>query len=131
EEGAGTLLRALAQSALATTGTVRITTSTVAASYLLPSVLAEWQQKEPGITIELVASNELSNLLRRESDIAVRMVRPAQESLIAKKLGDIPIVACAHKSSLKRAGTPRQPADLMNHPHTLIGYDKDPLIIRA
>jgi DNA-binding transcriptional LysR family regulator len=131
EEGAGTLLRALAQSALATTGTVRITTSTVAASYLLPPVLAALQQAEPGIAIELVASNELSNLLRREADIAVRMVRPAQESLIARKLGDIPIVACAHTTYLKRAGTPRQPADLLNQRHTLIGYDKDTLIIRA
>ena len=52
------------------------------------------------------------------------MVRPAQASLIAKKLGDIPIVACAHKSYLKRAGTPRVPADLLAAP-PLIGYDKD------
>ena len=131
EEGADTLLRALARSALATTGTVRVTTSEVAASYLLPPVLAALQQAEPGIAIELVASNDLTNLLRREADIAVRMVRPAQGSLVAKKLGDIPIVACAHKSYLKRAGTPHQPADLLNHRHTLIGYDKDPLILRA
>ncbi|HSW27114.1 MAG TPA: NAD(P)H-binding protein, partial [Burkholderiaceae bacterium] len=35
------------------------------------------RQAEPGIAIELVASDQLSNLLRREADIAVRMVRPA------------------------------------------------------
>jgi DNA-binding transcriptional LysR family regulator len=110
---------------------VCITTSTVAASYLLPPVLAALQQAEPGIAVELVASNDLANLLRREADIAVRMVRPAQESLVAKKLADIAIVACAHKSYLKRAGTPRGPADLLNHRHTLIGYDKDTLILRA
>jgi len=131
EDGAGTLLRALAQSALATTGTVRITTSMVAASYLLPPVLAALREAEPGIAIELVASNDLSNLLRREADIAVRMVRPAQGSLVARKLADIPIVACAHKSYLKRAGTPHQPADLLAHRHTLIGYDNDTLILRA
>jgi DNA-binding transcriptional LysR family regulator len=94
-------------------------------------VLAALQQAEPGITIELVASNDLTNLLRREADIAVRMVRPAQGSLVARKLADIPIVACAHKSYLKRAGTPHQPADLLSHRHTLLGYDKDPLILRA
>ena len=131
EEGAGTLLHALAQRAQATTGSVRITTSAVAASYLLPPVLSALHKAEPGIAIELVASNDLTNLLRREADIAVRMVRPAQGSLLAKKLADIPIVACAHTSYLKRAGTPRQPADLLNHAHTLIGYDKDPLIVRA
>jgi DNA-binding transcriptional LysR family regulator len=131
EEGASTLLRALAERAQATSGTVRITTSAVAASYLLPPLLAELHKAEPGIAIELVASNEITNLLRREADIAVRMVRPAQGSLVARKLADIPIVACAHSSYLKRAGTPRQPADLLSHPHTLIGYDKDPLIVRA
>ena len=56
-----------------------------------------------------MASNALSNLLRREADIAVRMVRPAQASLVARKLADLPIVACAHESYLQRAGTPRQP----------------------
>jgi DNA-binding transcriptional LysR family regulator len=129
EEGADTLLRALARSALATTGTVRVTTSEVAASYLLPPVLAALQQAEPGIAIELVASNDLTNLLRREADIAVRMVRPAQGSLVARKLADIPIVACAHSSYLKRAGTPRQPSDLLQH--KLIGYDKDTAIVRG
>ena len=131
EEGAGTLLRALSERSQATTGTVRITTSAVAACYLLPPVLAALHKSEPGIAIELVASNELSNLLRREADIAVRMVRPTQGSLVARKLADIPIVACAHTSYLKRAGTPRQPMDLTNHPHTLIGFDKDPSIVRA
>jgi DNA-binding transcriptional LysR family regulator len=131
EEGAGTLLRTLAQSAQATTGTVRITTSTVAASYLLPPVLAALQQAEPGIAIELVASDQLSNLLRREADIAVRMVRPAQESLIARKLADIPIVACAHRSYLKRAGTPRVATDLLQPQHRLIGFDKDSAIVRG
>ena len=49
--------------------------------------------------------------------------------MIARKLGDIPIVACAHRSYLQRAGTPRQPADLANH--RLIGYDRDDTIIRG
>ncbi|MEQ1805213.1 MAG: LysR substrate-binding domain-containing protein, partial [Burkholderiaceae bacterium] len=104
-------------------------TSQVAASYLLPRVLATLQIEEPGIQIELVVSNRLSNLLRREADIALRMVRPAQASLIAKKLGDIPVLACAHKSYLKRAGTPQQAADLLQH--SLIGYDRDDTILRG
>ena len=131
EEGAGTLLQTLARRSEATTGTVRITTSEVAASYLLPAPLAALQQAEPGIAIELVASNELSNLLRREADIAVRMVRPVQESLVARKLAEIPIVACAHKRYLRRAGTPRKPEDLLHEHHRLIGYDKDSAIVRG
>ena len=126
---ADTLAHTLTRSREATTGTVRITTSEVAASYLLPTVLARLQRAEPGIQLELVASNQISNLLRREADIAVRMVRPAQGSLVARKLGEIVITACAHSSYLQRAGTPRKPADLLQH--RLIGYDRDDTIERG
>ena len=129
EVGADTLARTLMRQRETTSGTVRITTSEVAASYLLPPVLAQLQLAEPGIQIELVGSNQISNLLRREADIAVRMMRPAQSSLVARKLGDIPIKACAHSSYLQRAGTPRQPADLLQH--RLIGYDRDHTIERG
>ncbi len=128
-DGAERLGRTLARRREATTGTVRITTSQVAAAWLLPPVLARLRQEEPGVQVELVASNALSNLLRREADIAVRMVRPTQGSLVARKLGDIPIVAAAHESYLARAGTPRQPADLLQH--ALLGYDRDETIVRG
>ncbi|MDP3222455.1 MAG: LysR family transcriptional regulator [Rubrivivax sp.] len=129
EAGADTLARTLKRSREATSGTVRITTSEVAACYLLPPVLALLQQAEPGIQVELVASNQISNLLRREADIAVRMVRPAQGSLVARKLAEIPIVACAHGSYLQRMGTPRTGLDLLQH--RLIGYDRDDTIERG
>ena len=129
ESGAGSLARALAVKSEATTGTVRISTSQVAAAWLLPSVLAALQAEEPGIAIELVASNQISNLLRREADIAVRMVRPAQATLVARKLADLPIVACAHASYLQRAGKLGEPIDLLQH--RLIGYDRDDLLLRG
>ena len=129
ESGADALARALAGRRAATTGSVRITTSQVAATWLLPAALAALQAEEPGIQIELVASNQLSNLLRREADIAVRMVRPTQGSLIARKLADLPIVAAAHGDYLARAGIPRRGADLLQH--RLIGYDRDDTITRG
>ena len=129
EDGARALGLGLQRQRQATTGTVRISTSFVTTSYLLPPVLAALQLEEPGITIELVGTNQISNLLRREADIAVRMVRPAQQSLVARKLADLPIVAAAHQRYLQRAGTPRQPADLLQH--RLIGYDRDDTIERG
>jgi DNA-binding transcriptional LysR family regulator len=108
---------------------VRISASEVAATWLLPPLLAELQAAEPGIQIELVASNAISNLLRREADIALRMVRPAQASLVARKLGEVAIVAAAHERYLARAGTPKQPQDLLQH--TLIGLDRDDLMLRG
>jgi DNA-binding transcriptional LysR family regulator len=128
-DGAEQLARTLTRAREATSGTVRITTSEVAANWLLPPVLVKLQQAEPGIEVELVSSNVVNNLLRREADIAVRMVRPAQQSLVARKLADIPIVAAAHESYLQRAGVPRKPEDLLRH--RLIGYDRDETILRG
>jgi DNA-binding transcriptional LysR family regulator len=129
QDGADALGQALARGREASSGTVRLTTSHVAASYLLPPLLAELAIAEPGIHVELVASNQITNLLRREADIAVRMARPDQASLVARKLTELPIVAAAHQQYLDRAGTPRRPADLAAH--RLIGYDRDETIVKG
>jgi DNA-binding transcriptional LysR family regulator len=129
QDGADALARSLARERTVTTGSVRITASQVTAAWLLPALLARFAEAEPGIQIELVASNQLSNLLRREADIALRMVRPVQSSLVARKLGEVRIVAAAHESYLARAGMPRKPADLLAH--RLIGYDRDDLVLRG
>jgi DNA-binding transcriptional LysR family regulator len=121
--------RALAGARDIATGTVRVAASNVAAAYLLPPVLAALQREEPGIQVELVASNQLSNLLRREADIAVRMVRPVQSSLVARKLADLPIGACAHVGYLQRAGIPLRADELLQH--RLIGNDRDETIVRG
>ncbi|MEP0697040.1 MAG: hypothetical protein ABJC65_07965, partial [Nitratireductor sp.] len=44
---------------------------------------------------EIVASNQVENLLRRDADIAIRMVKPAQLDLVTRKIADIPLLACA------------------------------------
>lgn len=110
-------------------GTVRITTSQVAAAYLLPPVLAELQAAEPSIQLELVASNRIDNLLRREADIAVRMARPVQGSLVVRRIAEIPVGAFAHRRYLEAAGTPREPAELLSH--RLLGYDGDDTLLRG
>jgi DNA-binding transcriptional LysR family regulator len=123
------LTRGLAGARAQARGVVRVTTSQVAATWLLPAVLARLQRSHPEIEIELVASNELTNLLRREADVAVRMVRPVQASLIARKLGEIAIVAAAHRSYLAKAPPLRSVDDLRGH--RLIGYDRDDTIVRG
>ena len=72
-------------------GTVRITASRIVASHHLPGIVARIRRAEPGIQIEVVASDESQNLLFREADIAVRMYRPTQPDLIARHLGDVEI----------------------------------------
>ncbi len=129
EAGAHQLQRSVSSLDDAVTGTVRITASQPVACVLLPPLLARLQQELPGIQIELVSSNEVSNLLRREADIAVRMVAPDQTSLVAKRIGKVTVATYAHRDYLKRAGVPRQPPELLAH--TLIGGDRSEDIIRG
>jgi DNA-binding transcriptional LysR family regulator len=96
-------------------GVVRITASQRVACFLLPHLLAAMRQTLPDVTVALVVSNNVSNLLRREAHIALRMVRPDQASLIAKRIGHITIQACAHRDYLERRGLPKQIQDLLAH----------------
>ena len=58
----------------------------------------------PEVQIELVATNAVSNLLRREADIAVRMVQPEQATVITRRVGKMALKACAHQDYLRRRG---------------------------
>ncbi|MEQ1900414.1 MAG: LysR family transcriptional regulator [Devosia sp.] len=108
-------------------GSVRITASTVVSHYVLPPMLRTIRQDFPRIALDLVPSDSVENLLLREADIAVRMFRPTQLELIARKLGELPMVCCAHASYLGARGTPLDPAELAGH--TLVGMDRSDLII--
>lgn len=106
----------------AVAGTVRIAASEVVSAYVLPSMTAAFAEMEPGIEIEIVASNQVENLLRRDADIAIRMVEPSQLDLVARKITDIPLTACAATSYLDRRGRPASPAEIVGH--DLVGYDR-------
>ena len=110
-------------------GTVRITASEVVSTYLLPGILAALLDAEPAIEIELVATNAVENLLARDADIALRMVRPTQNDLIARKLNDIAMGAFAHRDYLDEYGIPQTIAELQDH--RLVGYDRTDLIERG
>lgn len=129
ECGALQLARDLTSAQASASGTVRLSASQPVACVLLPEVLARMRQDLPGIQIELVSSNAVSNLLRREADIAVRMLRPAQATLVARKLGDVEMGIFGHRDYLARRGTPQHPRDLLGH--DLIGYDTDDAIVRG
>lgn len=111
----------------ALSGSVRITSSNVTSHYVLPPIFRTLRREFPGIALELVSSDSAENLLLREADIAVRMFRPTQLDLVAKKLGEIPIVATAHADYLAERGTPQTIDDL--HHHDLIGFDRSELMI--
>lgn len=123
QNGADALARNVMGADHAVSGTVRITASQPVSCYVLPSLLAQMRQLLPEVQVELVASNAVSNLLRREADIAVRMVQPDQATLIARRVGKVALKACAHQDYLRRRGVPRHTSDLLAH--DLIGGDRN------
>ena len=74
------------------------------AAYALPRCVVSLRRQHPGITIELVPTNETSDLTRRDADIAIRHVRPDQPDLVAKRISDIEVSLFASKEYLEGLG---------------------------
>jgi DNA-binding transcriptional LysR family regulator len=104
-------------------GTVRVSCSRVAATYLLPPILVEFHKAAPAIQVELVSTNEVSSLHRRDADIALRFMRPDQETLIGRKVGEVKMGAYAARAYLGRRRPPESIHELAQH--TLVGLDRD------
>jgi DNA-binding transcriptional LysR family regulator len=104
-------------------GTVRIAASEMIGCEVLPPMLASFRNSHPGIVLELALSNRNEDLLRRDADIAVRMVRPRQKSLLARRIGKTAIGFYAHRNYVKQYGVPGTIAELEKH--CLIGFDQD------
>lgn len=108
-------------------GQVSITATNLFATYHLPPILARLREQAPGIEVEVIASNELRDLIRREADIAIRHARPKHGDLIARRIGGTTAHLYAAKSYLDRIGRPQQASDLVDadfigfeHPERLL-----------
>ena len=110
-------------------GVVRVTASEVIGVEVLPPIVAQLRDQHSDLQVELVLSNRMQDLLQREADIAVRMTRPTQELLIARRIGHVGVGLHATKQYVKRHGAPETTADLKHH--ALIGFDQPTAFIRA
>src|SRR5215472_6617033 len=126
---AAALQRAAASQGEGVRGTVRVSASEVVGAEVLPSIVASLRKTHPRLTVELVSTNRLQDLLLREADIAVRMAPPRQESLLARRVGVVPVGLFAHKSYLADHGTPKSVSELSQH--ALIGFDEETPYLRT
>jgi DNA-binding transcriptional LysR family regulator len=122
------LTRTASGEAETTRGVVRVTASNIVGVEVLPPMLAGFHAAHPEVTIELALSDRLEDLLRREADIAVRMVRPTQTALLAKRVGAVKLGLFAHRRYIEAHGAPES----FDHPGlAAIGYDRDLSMQRA
>jgi DNA-binding transcriptional LysR family regulator len=126
---AAALIRAASGASQEIRGTVRLSASEVISVEVLPPMLASLRARHPRLAVELVVSNQVRDLLRRDVDLAVRNVRPTQAALVAQKVGEVVLGMHAHRRYLEDHGTPRTLDDLRGH--ALIGYDQETAVVRS
>lgn len=129
ERTAAALERAASSQGEEVRGVVRVSASDVVGVEVLPPILSQLRQEHPHLKVELSLTNRLSDLLQMEADIAVRMVRPSQAQLLARRVGFIEVGLHARDDYLQRQGIPQQMQDLANH--SVIGFDHENAFIRS
>lgn len=103
-------------------GRVSISATDGYAAYLLPDIVERIRREAPQITIVIVSCNSLSDLRRREADIAIRHVRPDEDGLIGKLVCESTAHFYASQSWIARNGRPASVGDIA--PHHLIAYEE-------
>lgn len=103
-------------------GTVRISCTEGLGTKWLPRHLKTFHDSYPRLQVEVLVDNRAVNLVRREADIALRLFRPEQPDLIARKLGGLDMGLYGSKSYLEKHGVPAKVSDLKSHLH--IGFDE-------
>jgi DNA-binding transcriptional LysR family regulator len=130
EAVAEAFMRTASAEAVHIAGTVRITSSELVGVEILPQILAPLAALHPGLQIELAPTRATEDLLRREADIAVRMTRPSQLDLVARKVGRVRLGFYAHERWLAQQPEPDTLSDLVRS-RAMIGYDRDPALLRV
>ncbi|PYE83971.1 LysR family transcriptional regulator [Pseudoroseicyclus aestuarii] len=103
-------------------GRVRLSVADFVGVEVLPAMLPPLLARHPGLRLELALSNRQANLTEQEADLAVRMHPPAQDTLVTRRIGEIPIGLFGHRDYLAARGRPQRLEDLAQH--SLIGPDR-------
>ena len=102
-------------------GIVRITASEVSSAFLVPPILRNLRLRAPQIIAEVVAGDDIRNLMTREADIALRHVRPEQPNLIARLISERKGYFYAATDYLDKRGRPSDIAELADHDWVAMG----------
>ncbi|TVT92510.1 LysR family transcriptional regulator [Pseudomonas sp. RGB] len=129
ERTAAALERAASSQGDEVRGVVRVSASEVIGVEVLPPIITALRRQHPHLRVELILTNRLIDLLQLEADIAVRMVRPSQEQLLARRVGLIEVGLHARDDYLQERGMPVQMQDLVGH--SVIGFDQENAFIRS
>ena len=103
-------------------GRIRLNTSASYATHVLAPILPEFLDRYPGVTLDLVQTDLVVDLLAERTDVAVRAGPLKSSSLIARKLGDTAMMVVGSPAYLARFGVPETIEDLDRHNRLGFGY---------
>jgi DNA-binding transcriptional LysR family regulator len=105
-------------------GTVTVTTIETVITHIIAPRLADLRARHPGVRVVLRATNAIEPLDRRRADIAVRMVRPTEARVVARKLGEQRMALYASRAYLERKGRPPRPSRSLAG-HDVVTFDSE------
>jgi DNA-binding transcriptional LysR family regulator len=117
------LQRELAGTDARQSGSIRLTASDGVVNYVVVPRLVELQRAHPGLELGVRVESRVLDLSRREADVAVRLMRPTESTLVARRLGTMSFAFYAGQSYLARVAAPRSVAGLATH--AFVGFDLD------
>ncbi|SEK00513.1 LysR family transcriptional regulator [Achromobacter sp. NFACC18-2] len=103
-------------------GVVRVTSSELLGVEVLPTMLLGVRQAMPGVRLELSVQDRLEALPRQEADIAVRLQRPSEANVVARRTGALRVGLYAAPGCIRAYGLPQSRAQLRGLP--MIGPDR-------
>ena len=107
--------RAAGESTARPRGTIRLTTSiNFGVRHVSPAISA-FLARYPEVKFDVSLSDRIVDLVEEGYDLAVRIGTAGGETVVARKLGEARMVACASPAYLKAHGTPQAPEELARH----------------
>jgi DNA-binding transcriptional LysR family regulator len=104
-------------------GRVRLATSDSFAAWFLLRHVTGLRERHPGIVLELVTGNQTADLARRDADLSLRLTKPTQPNLIARRIGQGAWAVYAAKTYLAKRGVPELRRGFAGH--DLVAFDEE------
>jgi DNA-binding transcriptional LysR family regulator len=96
-------------------GRLAVTASVMFGRTHVAPIVSDFVRTHPDVTAEMLFVNRVVSLVEEGVDVAVRIGRLADSSLVAIQVGEVRAVVCASPAYLRRHGAPRRPGDIRRH----------------
>jgi DNA-binding transcriptional LysR family regulator len=96
-------------------GTLRLNATTAFSQLYLARAVSAFLALHPEVEVHLSTDDRMVDVVEGGFDVVFRIGRLADSTLLSRRLATDRLVVCASPEYLARAGTPRQPADLLQH----------------